>query len=247
MAITDKTRKILWAKSGNRCAICKTELIMDSNAENKTIVGDECHIISKQPNGPRANLDISINHDDYENLILLCKIHHTVIDDNPKDYPIDKLKKIKKEHEDWVKEELKKGVIRFNNPSEEKEKIDEYLPRLFSGQQLVRIVQGAHFYDFSNCELQNQEEVDLIGSFGEILQDYGDLLDDFGVGKRIEVEFTLKNMLDDIEANGFFVFGSRMRRKLKVGGQIDMWDVAVIRILRQDDPSILKFNLEKDL
>ena len=23
MAITDKTRKILWAKSGKRCAICK--------------------------------------------------------------------------------------------------------------------------------------------------------------------------------------------------------------------------------
>ena len=58
-----------------------------------------------------------------------------------------------------------------------KEKIDEFLPRILRTRD-VNIVQGAHFYDYSNCELNTQEEVDLIGAFAEALQDYGDILDD---------------------------------------------------------------------
>ena len=33
MAITSKTRKELWAKSGNRCAICKKELVHQISQE----------------------------------------------------------------------------------------------------------------------------------------------------------------------------------------------------------------------
>ena len=47
MAITSKTRKELWAKSGNRCAICKKELVHQISQEDGSfIIGDECHIIS---------------------------------------------------------------------------------------------------------------------------------------------------------------------------------------------------------
>ena len=47
MAITSKTRKELWAKSGNRCAICKKELVNQiSEDDGSFIIGDECHIIS---------------------------------------------------------------------------------------------------------------------------------------------------------------------------------------------------------
>lgn len=105
MAITDKTRKILWAKSGKRCAICKTELIMNSKSINNIIVGDECHIISKQKNGPRYNPDHGIKHDNYENLILLCKTHHILIDNDQEEYSVEKLKKIKKT--------MKIGLIRY--------------------------------------------------------------------------------------------------------------------------------------
>lgn len=245
MAITDKTRKILQAKSGKRCAICKTELIMNSKSINNIIVGDECHIISKQKNGPRYHPDHGIKLDNYENLILLCKTHHILIDNDPEEYSVEKLKKIKKDHEDWVNKVLGKGAIRYINSSEEKEKIDEFLPRILSGQEIVNIVQGALFYDYSNCELNTQEEVDLIGAFAEALQDYGDILDELGVGQRIEVEYLLKNMLEDIETKGFFVFGSRMKKRLKLCNVDDMWDIAVVRVLRQDDPSIIKIDLNK--
>jgi hypothetical protein len=41
MAISDKTRKSLWAKSGNRCSICKIELFSEKDADVFNI-GEEC-------------------------------------------------------------------------------------------------------------------------------------------------------------------------------------------------------------
>ncbi len=54
MNITDKDRKILWGRSGNRCAICKHELVIEATPNDaESVVGEECHIISGSPNGPR--------------------------------------------------------------------------------------------------------------------------------------------------------------------------------------------------
>ncbi len=45
MAITDRTRKILWARSGNCCAVCRKDLIIDaSDDDDESVVGEECHI-----------------------------------------------------------------------------------------------------------------------------------------------------------------------------------------------------------
>ena len=50
MGISLKTHKILWARSGNMCAICSNELIVDSLDQNDdpSIVGDEAHIIARK-------------------------------------------------------------------------------------------------------------------------------------------------------------------------------------------------------
>lgn len=107
MNISDKDRKQLWAKSGNRCAICRQELFQSNENGTDFNVGEECHIISKTPNGPRymPNLD---NYDTYDNLILLCSVHHKEIDDknNVSLYPPQRLYQIKEVHEKWVNETL---------------------------------------------------------------------------------------------------------------------------------------------
>ena len=38
MAITSKTRKELWAKSGNRCAICKKELVNQISEDDGSFI-----------------------------------------------------------------------------------------------------------------------------------------------------------------------------------------------------------------
>ena len=101
---------MLWGKSANRCAIssCRRELVMDeTETDDPSIIGEECHIIGKEDNGPRGNPEFPKEQRDlYNNLILLCNIHHKVIDDQEQSYSIGKLKEIKKDHEEWVNNSL---------------------------------------------------------------------------------------------------------------------------------------------
>ncbi|HWP60610.1 MAG TPA: hypothetical protein VNL14_22135 [Candidatus Acidoferrales bacterium] len=60
MAITDKTRKILWGRSGNRCAMCRRELVVEATpTDDESVVGDECHIVSGKGQGPRYDAGFS--------------------------------------------------------------------------------------------------------------------------------------------------------------------------------------------
>jgi predicted restriction endonuclease len=83
MPISDKTRKILWGRSGNRCAFCRHELVIDATtADDESVIGEECHILSRKGQGPRYDSSYpSEQLDEAENLILLCRIHHKMVDD----------------------------------------------------------------------------------------------------------------------------------------------------------------------
>ena len=77
-------------------------------------IGEECHIISKKKDGPRHLTDYREDFDDYKNLILLCRNHHVEIDTSIPNYPVDKLYKLKDNHEKWVKnstDELKLSPV----------------------------------------------------------------------------------------------------------------------------------------
>jgi hypothetical protein len=103
MTILDRDRKILWARSHNRCAICRTRLVADaSDVDREAVVGDEAHIIASSSVGPRGTAAPTFNIDSYENLILLCKIDHKIVDDQPRAFTPDVLRKIKLDHERWA-------------------------------------------------------------------------------------------------------------------------------------------------
>lgn len=115
MSISDKDRKLLWSNSGNRCAICNIMLTCGNN-----IIGEEAHIISSKQNGPRGNMPIAQSEiDSYENLILLCPNHHTEIDRNVDYWTVEKLKEIKRKHEEKVERGLDDTNIRHNMFEEE--------------------------------------------------------------------------------------------------------------------------------
>lgn len=108
MSISLKTHKILWGRSGGKCAICKTALVVDPTNLNDdpSIVGDEAHIIARSESFTRGDYDSlpPEERDHYSNLILLCKIHHKMVDDQPIEYTVQKLRDIKAQHEADVKE-----------------------------------------------------------------------------------------------------------------------------------------------
>src|SRR3989338_3070397 len=94
--------KTLWGRAANRCAFpnCKIELTPDG--ETNTL-GEIAHIVAELPSGPRGNNDIPPElRNDYSNLILLCPTHHRMIDNNPEEWTVEKLKQLKQDHEKWV-------------------------------------------------------------------------------------------------------------------------------------------------
>lgn len=110
MGISVKTRKMLWGRSANRCNFpdCKRELVMDATeTDDESIIGEECHIVAREEGGPRGTSALtSEQRDKYSNLILLCNVHHKIIDDQPGAYSVATLTEMKKTHEEWVKTSL---------------------------------------------------------------------------------------------------------------------------------------------
>lgn len=108
MAVSLKTHKMLWGRAGSRCAICKLELVEDSTeTDDESIIGEACHIVARKEDGARGvSLLTKEQRDKYNNLILLCNIHHKIIDDQENEYTVEKLLGIKNDHVNWVKASL---------------------------------------------------------------------------------------------------------------------------------------------
>lgn len=94
---TPATVKRLFAVSGNRCAFpkCPHNLI-----EGTKVTGKICHIKARSEKGPRYDPNQSNNERrGFDNLILMCPIHHDLIDDDEDTYTVEKLIELKKKHE----------------------------------------------------------------------------------------------------------------------------------------------------
>jgi hypothetical protein len=110
-SISQSDIKILWGKSGNKCAKCRTDLIQEEKEDNKYHIGEMAHIKGENPTS--ARYDPSMTDDErngYNNLILLCRNCHLRIDKNCEEFTVEKLVQIKKDHEKWVAESLKKHM-----------------------------------------------------------------------------------------------------------------------------------------
>jgi hypothetical protein len=67
-------------------------------------VGEAAHIIARSDGGPRGSVPIADwRRNGYDNLILLCGHHHTMVDRQSRQYPVEVLQGWKAEHEAWVK------------------------------------------------------------------------------------------------------------------------------------------------
>lgn len=108
MGILQKDIKLLWGRSGNRCAKCRIELTQDAKAITSSFtLGEQAHIIGEKDNAARGQSNLSDKErNSYHNLILLCPTHHTEIDNNESDWTVEKVHQMKSEHELWVTETL---------------------------------------------------------------------------------------------------------------------------------------------
>jgi hypothetical protein len=212
MAITDKARKILWGRSGNSCTMCRHELVIDATiVDDESVVGDECHIISGQGQGPRYDSVFPVEWlDEPDNLILLCRVHHKMVDDQCETYTVALLRELKKNHEKWVSTTLSEKSepprVRIRRI---KKNIPCHLIRATSGQDVMNIVGTAYSYGFDHDEPQSEMEMELIKGFLQDVQDSSDFSDDLEAGGRVEAAYSMTNRIRELEQAGFWVFVAR--------------------------------------
>ena len=129
MTLGHRTLKALWGRAAARCSFpgCRVDLYRDDDeSDDPTHVGENCHIISERDGGPRSDPSVSSQRiNSYQNLILLCRNHHRVIDDpinGEREYTIETLYQMKRDHETWIRNEL--GI------DEERQRDEEYYAQI---------------------------------------------------------------------------------------------------------------------
>lgn len=94
----DSVARALYIYSGNQCAFngCTQPLITESSG----FVGRIAHIHAASDGGPRANGKLTTEERrEKDNLMLLCASHAAEIDAVPDCFPVDLLRKMKRDHE----------------------------------------------------------------------------------------------------------------------------------------------------
>ena len=213
---------------------CRRLLIEERTPHDaESVVGDECHIIGEKPTAARGAIGVGKNDlDGYVNLLLLYKVHHKLVDDQPDTYPVERLHKLKSVHERWVKLRL-----RGNPSSVPKVKL---VKRVDTGKELANCIEDSHAHIFEHDELETEAETKLVAGFLGSLQDWGEIWNHLDSGQRVEARFNIASTIKEIEAAGFLVFGYRDKRNMKqmLTGKIFDLSVAIIFVVRATNPAI---------
>lgn len=113
--ISETTRVTLWAKAAGRCEMkgCNKLLYESSVTYDNVKTGEVAHNIGVSEKGPRgeirpfwisdASVHNEVDYNEIDNLLLLCPECHAEVDKNCEKYPVELLRKMKKEHEDRVR------------------------------------------------------------------------------------------------------------------------------------------------
>ena len=219
MAISDRTRKILWARAGGRCSICRTILVTEeTETDAPSVFGEEAHIISAAPNGPRAgNLP---DHDVYGNLILLCRKDHKRVDDQAGHYTVALLSTIKRDHERWIAG-LGDSSSRPQFVTDPTRPIAKELRIVTSGSALWDFASGSDSMKPSWPGGLSEDQSDLIAAFLDDVRDWADVHSMEGSYREgRDAAKALNTHVVNLNEAGLLV-GVRIRHLLLTGGERD--------------------------
>jgi hypothetical protein len=230
VAISAHTRKILWAQAAGRCAKCRRHLVESAtDHDDEAIVGEECHVISAAPGGPRHAQAPAGGYDHADNLLLLCRVCHRVVDAQPAAHPSDALRTLKAAHARWVADRLRDGRLPRMTFTPLPDKVE--LDLIASGRQLLELVDGPHDSRFDHDEPRDDDEAELIARTMDTLNDWGMIVGDLGPGERLRVARELQSLLvDELLPARLVIYGTVITRKLICDGEASPWRSAIVVI-----------------
>ena len=95
---TQEVLRKLYLYSGNLCAFPDCDRVMIN--QDGVMTGRICHIQAAEPGGKRFNKKMTNEERrGFENLVLMCGDHHTIIDSNSDKFSTKRIKEIKSKHE----------------------------------------------------------------------------------------------------------------------------------------------------
>lgn len=219
MAISEKTRKIIWIEAAGRCAICKEQVLTRGTGhDDLSVFGQEAHIVGKSSGGPRAGgLSLELI-DHHSNLILLCSKHHKQIDDQPNDFTVDRLRKIKAYHAAWAAAFGDSGgrMRLVPDPSFPQPVVLTVVTR---GNPLWMMIKQSIAFEYALPDHLPSGDEDLIIEFLDMIRDHLDVAHEIeGVHENREVEKVFQGYIGRL-AERQFVVGASIRHMLLVDGR----------------------------
>jgi hypothetical protein len=107
MPISEKSYKIIWGQFSARCCLCRKGVIHETQGGTTSLIGEVAHIVGEREDAARGQSHLSVEErNDPDNLMLLCREHHKIIDDAPDEYTVDLLHQKKLEHLAWIESSL---------------------------------------------------------------------------------------------------------------------------------------------
>jgi hypothetical protein len=162
--------------------------------------------------------------DSYENLILLCKVHHKLVDDNEAVFSAVDLEDKKRRHEARVSAALGADVEGW---------VDEpALAPISNGTQLMGLLHGSRAYMTGHDHPESEEEQAAVGEFLQSVQDWGDISEDIGPGGRVRGAAHLHTLLDGLADLGFLVAAGAGDYRLRTGLVFQTAAVQVLRVIK---------------
>lgn len=108
---------------------------------------------------------------------------------------------------------------------------------------MLKIVVGSSALLTDHDEVRTREEADIVGGFFQYLQD----CDELEPADQVHVSLEISEKIDELEKEGFWVFGGREVRLLEGGEKPPTsFPCAIIQIMRKDNSAIIKFKLDEE-
>lgn len=244
MAITEKTRKIVWIEAAGRCAVCREQVLTPgSGSDDPSVFGEEAHIVGKSAGGPRAGglSDELVDH--HSNLILLCSKHHKQIDDQPNHFTVDLLRKMKADHAAWASA-LGSGGSRARLVPDPSYPQPVVLTMIARGNPLWAMIKRCAAFEYALPDGLPSPDEDLIIEFLDLIRDYLDVASEVdSVRENREVEKVFQDYIDRLAARQFYV-GASLRHMLLIDGQPGElgWPILRVKVQSAAEAQIADMN-----
>ncbi len=103
-SIPHSTSRLLAVRAGGRCEFrgCNEYLFEHDLTKHEANFAEQAHIVAFRAEGPRGADARPADVHDVNNLMLLCRPCHKLIDDRPADFTVSQLREYKTEHEERI-------------------------------------------------------------------------------------------------------------------------------------------------